>query len=567
MKIFKSDFLLFGIFLIIGGLISIYLKYEILWDFANYHYYNAWALLNGRLWTDVGLGAYHAFINPLVDVPLYLLIENFNDYPDLIYFFQGMYFGALEFVLFLFARQFWGVRDWKSRLAVILVLLIGGTGFATASQIGTSSNEIQTALLVLTGFYLLQKELFFKPKMQNWRLLLSGFVMGMAMGLKLTAIIYCVAAGLSLILFSRRLPSPVKNIFVFTLGGLLGFLLCNGYWMYLLWEHFDNPFFPFANTWFKSDWLPVVNFRDTRFIPQDWLEGLFYPIVWSLGKYHYYDVLAVTDIRPLLLFIILIGYVLCLLVKWKKDGKFLFSFSPLNFMVLFLGIAYCVWLSFFGIVRYYIVLEVLGAIFIVKLIFSMWPSNKKIQIFYLSLINIVVFALCSTMFFSNSWGQRRDTNESFIFETTGLQHSQLNKGASYEKYLLIEDLKLPDNTLVLFGALPNSFVLPYLNNKSKVYGISYLQDDYTLMGGKELWGALNNDKWQHEKQKLIEKYGDPKVFIITLADGNGGIKNALPERYIKGIQCRLLKNNVMSSLWVCAEPDNFEKYLRKEIEK
>lgn len=51
-----------AVFLVCGGLLSVLLKYEMLWDFANYHYFNPWALLNGRVNEDAAVAGLNAFL-------------------------------------------------------------------------------------------------------------------------------------------------------------------------------------------------------------------------------------------------------------------------------------------------------------------------------------------------------------------------------------------------------------------------------------------------------------------------------------------------------------------------
>ena len=93
---FSKDLMLLLLFLTGGGLVSMLLKYEVLWDFANYHYYNPWAFVNNRINYDIAVAGINGFFNPLADIPLYYLIEYFNDYPNLIYFAQGLWLSLIH---------------------------------------------------------------------------------------------------------------------------------------------------------------------------------------------------------------------------------------------------------------------------------------------------------------------------------------------------------------------------------------------------------------------------------------------------------------------------------------
>ena len=151
MRILKSNYFLLGAFLLLGGIISAILKYDILWDFANYHYFNPWAFLNGRVGYDIGAAGLHGFFNPLMDIPLYLLIEYFNEYPTFICFMQGLWFGGLLFISFKIFSLYFDIKTWKGQFSLLLCLLIGASGWDVFMQIGTSSNEIPIALVIFAA--------------------------------------------------------------------------------------------------------------------------------------------------------------------------------------------------------------------------------------------------------------------------------------------------------------------------------------------------------------------------------------------------------------------------------
>ena len=46
------------------------------WDLRNYHVYNAWALLEGRLGIDLAPAQMQSYFAPLLDVPYFLLVQH-----------------------------------------------------------------------------------------------------------------------------------------------------------------------------------------------------------------------------------------------------------------------------------------------------------------------------------------------------------------------------------------------------------------------------------------------------------------------------------------------------------
>ena len=249
-KVFVSQKFVCLLFLLFGGLLSSVLQYEIVWDFINYHYYNGWAFVNGRYNQDVLMAGLNGFFNPLPDVPLYLMVKYFNDYPDLICFMQGLWFGALMYVVYRLELLFFDVSSWQGKIGAVACFAIALTGNATFLQIGTSSNEIALAFFYLLAFYWLIEEIFFRKTGNKLPFICAGFLLGAAMGLKLTGVIYCIVSGASLILFYKKIKNPWQNIAWFTLFGFLGFMAFSGFWMWKLWQEFQNPFFPFANSFF-----------------------------------------------------------------------------------------------------------------------------------------------------------------------------------------------------------------------------------------------------------------------------------------------------------------------------
>ena len=80
--LFNQNILMSLILIGIGSYVCTITKFEIIWDFANYHYYNAYAFLNNRLNYDIAPASVNTFFNPLIELPLYFLIQKFNQNID-----------------------------------------------------------------------------------------------------------------------------------------------------------------------------------------------------------------------------------------------------------------------------------------------------------------------------------------------------------------------------------------------------------------------------------------------------------------------------------------------------
>ncbi len=538
----KKNLVLLFFFLIIGGTLSVYLKYELLWDFANYHYYNPWAFLNGRVNFDVAVAGLNAFFNPLPDVPLYLLIKYFNNYPDFIYFVQGMWFGALAFTYAKIISLFFDFQTPKGKILSVITFLIGITSWSCFMQIGTSTNEIPLAFFVLTGLYLLLKQ-FSVPIQSLAAFGISGFVLGMAMGLKLTNVTYCIASGISLILFYRKLQRPLAVLFWFSFSGMAGFLVVNGFWMKEMWELFHNPFFPFANEIFKSEYMEQQNFSDRNYVPTSICELLLFPFKFN----HSEGSAFIADYRLAFSYIIFIVYFIYLWVE-KLRGKDIVRQMDVkqSFLIVWGLTAYIFWVNVFTILRYAVPIFLILSIFIVKSGAFCLPRRKSLQIIYFSIVNILIFQFVMTPYFSQPWGYRKDITSE-------------KKENSYNRFVYVEDVDIPENSLILMYSNRTSAILPYWGqDKKRIRGIKIAQSFYlvkTVQGDKDFFEY--NKKWKKYKEDVIREHKGPKIALVTSLS-----PFFLRDKYLEGMVCRKLRNNMAD--WVLCVPPEFEKSVWSE---
>lgn len=556
-NIIRSSKIQLIFFLLIGCVLSICLKYEVMWDFANYHYYNPWAFLNGRVGYDIAPAGLNTYFNPLMDIPLYLMIQYFNDSPNIIYAFQGLYFGGLLYVFFKILGLFFDGSTWTGRASILAAMLIGSTGWATFMQIGTSTNEEAMALLVLLSFYLLLKEIFVS-KSGRWQVYFgSGFILGSAMGLKLTVVIYCISTGLSLILFYKEIVKNKRNIPLFILGGILGFLLFNGFWMYMMWDKFQNPFFPFLNNIFQSEYLPNENFRDKKMLPENIWAWIFAPFYRAIFKQGVEENALYLDYRFVFVYIIFIFVVTSLLLsKFRSAMTTKTKFLSVNF---FLG--YVLWLAVFSINRYTIFLELLAAMFIVKFFVEFLPQARIAKILFISIGIVVFYSLVMTPFFSDTWEQRKDDyqlKQTLLYDLTKKKPTQgeYKSLSSYKRFVDIEDINIPDNTLIKLYNLPSSFVLPFWGQNKNIRGVLVKQQAYTWNKDQDLFSMPS---WQNLIQNALASHNGPEIAVI--AETEIFKYNLHTERLneFKNMYCRKLFNN-MYNLSICVPNELKEQF-------
>lgn len=332
---------------------------DINWDWLNYHEYGAFALLNGRFEIDVAPGGFQTFLNPLAYVPAYLLRHHIGA-P-----YWGLLLGAIHglnlALIYWLSRVVLGSAANAFTLAASLG--IAAFGPMTLSEVGTSFADILTSLPVIAGVGLILSA----DEDGDRRMIGAGLLIGAAVGLKLTNMVFLIGAGTCLLLAARPLPAMVR----FAAGSAAGAIVTGGFWSWKLWQEFGNPVFPFYNGFFRSPEAPLAPITDVRFFPHGLLDAAAYPFYWLVGD-HRSSEWAFRDPRFAVLIVV---FVLALGARliWKAR---IFQRQDKQFL-LFFTVAYAMWLLTFSIHRYAIALEILAAPLIVLLLVRLMQAIER----------------------------------------------------------------------------------------------------------------------------------------------------------------------------------------------
>lgn len=377
-------FLLFA--MLFSGLLSVYFGKELSWDLANYHYYGPYAFFHARQSMDFWPNTYvHQYINPTLDFLSYFLISDFT--PRMAEFILGAIHGINIWLIFLIARLFIHGR----------FQLIIATGIALFSMyaptvlpgIGSFSNDNLIASFIL-GFILLQlmtlENYKTKGKWSFKLIFISGLLLGIGFGLKLTAGIYIASAFITSCLLPVPIHDRIKIICCWGIAALLGLFFSAGYWMILMWQQHHNPIFPFLNTLFQSPDFPLHDWRDIRFLPKDIWQTLFYPFYFAWdGR------IADNGFRDFRLAIVYLLFVLAgIHWLWKRPAKISLAAYWLFAFCIF---SYVIWQLYFSIARYIVTLEMLSPLIIFLLLMQLFTT----QVSRLSSCFIVAYLLLFSM--------------------------------------------------------------------------------------------------------------------------------------------------------------------------
>ena len=335
--------------LLAGAAYTWFVGEDVNWDWQNYHEYNVWAVITGRYGIDALPAGFQTYFNPTVYFPVYYLRHLLPlPYGLMI---VGAVHGLNLLLIYFLIRVL--LREAATTIAIGAAILIAAVGPMTLSEVGTSFSDILTALPIVAGCILI-----LSAEGRHGRYLLAGLLIGAAVGLKLTNVVYALGAAAAVLAAGR----PLLATLCLGVGGAIGAVATGGVWGLMLWREMGNPIFPLFNGIFQSRELIPMNIMDWQFMPRGFLDALAYPFYWLVGdnrssEYPFRDArFAVATL--LILFGIGRSLVTRVTIFTQRDIQFL----------LFFVVSYAAWLAVFSIQRYAIVLELLCAPLVVLLI-------------------------------------------------------------------------------------------------------------------------------------------------------------------------------------------------------
>ncbi len=380
------DWLLWIVGPIAFGLLALALGQDANWDLRNYHYYNAYAFLHGRLDYDVAPAQVANFYNPLMHVPFYHLVNALP--PRGVAFVLGAVQGLnLPLLYLIIKRMVTATTPWRAKFLAASIALLGILSAGNISELGTTFGDNVLSLLILLALWLVvanQPTLGGRWPAAAAIALAAGMLVGMATGLKQPVAVYALGLGLGfcgLPLSGRR---RLALVVAFGIGGLAGLAGADGFWLYTMWTRFGNPLFPYFNQLFHSPMASVADYRDLRFLPHNLREWLFFPVAFLVDFRHTAEVFF-RDLRLPLLYCL--GLILLLsripwIFKAAESGAGLGEGGAARRYLLLAGIvSYLAWLKMFAIYRYLLTLEMLAPLGIWLLLTHLVRDRRRVAFF------------------------------------------------------------------------------------------------------------------------------------------------------------------------------------------
>jgi hypothetical protein len=449
---------------VLGGscLLSWLSRQDSNWDLQNYHLYNPWALIEGRLRTDLFAVGEQSYLNPLLDVPYFLLATRWLAHsPRLLAGLAGLPWGILALVSFAVARVV--ARACGAGVAAAAAAAaIGLTGSTIAAEIGTTFGDIPAAVLVLASLLTLLHGQG-RPRW-GWQALVAGALAGAAAGLKLTQLVLLPALPLAVAAAGGGFRRIGRGMVLFGAGAFAAFLLVAGWWGLHVAAVFGNPTFPYLNDLFRSAWARPLSHQDLTHVPASVWRAVFLPFD-LLGKRTF--VVSETAFRDPRLLLAWLGTVAAAAASLVPARRRAADPPALRLLIAWLIATYALWVWKFGIIRYAIAIEALSGL-PVLIALRLWLPGLRCGQLAGAVLAVLTLGVATTNY--AGWGRLKRYGTT-VFE--------------------IAPITLPDATVVVLAGKPLGFVLPFIRGRELSFiGLADVERGTRLE--RELAGRIAN---------------------------------------------------------------------------
>ena len=524
------------------------------WDIRNYHLYNPYALLEGRWGWDLAPAGLHSFLHPGLDIPFYLLTRSpLNAWPSVGLTLQASYLGILAFLVLAVANLACHGVARRVTIESTLTAAFGLTGAATLPQAGATFNDVPVACLVIGALLALLVAAgraisaglarTGAPRTAHlW--LLSGALVGIAVGLKLTAAIYAPAlAGVAVLASRGTRGNWVRTVGLLTAGAMLGFIVSFGPWGWFMYQQFENPFGPVLNDIFRSPWFPPIRQSDPRFLPDGIVQALAYPLLWARPSAGLVTEETVADPRFALG---LLGTLLTLGIAGLRrlrrqrtpdptgpgPGPNRTAIQATWIVLAFILLAYAAWLGVFAVLRYAVAIEVLLGIAVLAAARTLLTSARSLAVpveARLRAATLCVGAsllLCALTTTYPHWPRQP------------LYWEREPRGAAM---VAVTPIELPEGSLVvmLWGAV--SFVAPFLEGQ----GVRFVSAAHPV------WAGSKDYLYAERVHHLVRSHDGPGFVLLEDPDDyNQELARSLEVEFDR-TSCRPVPNNLTTLVQIC----------------
>jgi hypothetical protein len=469
------------------GCVSLWLGLDANWDLRNYHLYNPYALLHGRLELDMAPAGFQSYFNPTIDLPYYLLVQVLP--APVVGFLLGAAHGTCVFLVYRIALLVIPSSDAATKTNLALFLAIGGglTG-SFLSTLGNTMGDNLVALFLLCGLYLLLDRLCrlsLSWGWASWNSAVAGGVVGLGVGLKLTAAPFAVSMCLALLLVPTDAVRRLGLSFWFGVGVLVGIAITAGWWHLHMWQQFGNPLFPQFSSIFPSPLAQDVSVADTKWRPNGFVEMLGWPFITAAAP------LRVSEVRLYqvcwaALYLSLIWWTMSTLVgRWRSSAKPAQLSGAASLLLAYITVGYIVWMLLFSIYRYLVAIELLVPLAIYLVLICLVSLRKAMLLSVWATLISSALSVASVFLIGSNWGREPWAMTGYTVEVPAIPNPATS------------------TIVVIPGDPPIAWVVPFFPKEVSFVGLHQY--------------VLNTKEYDNRlKRKLESRNGD----VFALIDGD-----------------------------------------------
>jgi hypothetical protein len=436
------------------ALLALWLGQSTAWDLRNYHWYNPYALLTGRMGFDAAVAHHATFYNPLIDLPLWVVG---NVAPGWV---AAVFLGAVQGLnfsfLYLIARDALAPELQLRRGIAAIIAALGVSGGYAVILTGTTYYDNVVSVPVLAALWLIirDRQILDTGRWSDAQrtAILAGVLAGFAVGLKLPTAPFGLAVLAAIALAPGLHGRRIALVFTCGIAAFVSMMATTGWWFFMLWRETGNPLFPYFNDLIGSTLILDSSYRDTRFLPATFSDAILFPFRAALNWRVSSD-WVVNDWRVAFAYV---AVPVALIVAWVKFASSapVVTWKASRILFAFAIAAYVSWIAVFAIYRYITPLEMVSPLLIVAAI-GLIPLPGRLRWSAIAVAMIAVVSL--TTLYKGSRAQ-------------AFADSMIEVG--------VPDIARPDATLaVMTGVEPMGFVIPFFPAD-----IAFLRVDGYLVG-------------------------------------------------------------------------------------
>ncbi|XRK14388.1 hypothetical protein Dip510_000029 [Elusimicrobium posterum] len=428
----------------------------------------------------------------------------------------------------------------------------------TNSWVSSNTGDMMSCAFMLSSMYFLfyahpmnlnKKKLFF--------LALAGALLGASFGFKFTAGVFIAAYGIMLFFYFHSIKDFIKGVTIFSLAFLADFLIVDGYWLWLMWDKFGSPLFPFYNNIFKSPYYAQEALVDPRFLAGKTLKDFIFMPFTMIYTQESFIIEAETRTLTFAAYFASMATLFC---TWKKKAGDKTKTLPFNTRLVFMLSVFCIlgfvlWCAMFSLLRYMVYLEAAGALLIVTALHTF--IRTKYRYFIITFIAAVIMAFGMGLRESTPFGTRN--LDILTVKTPYSNEFAMRHEPEKIKHNIYPEIENGATVILVEPTL--SFLLPFINQNAVYVGplnvemerYIYLKDRVEILRLFPFESIFYKHNFKEAVLEQIQNT-DGKIYVMF----EDYIPDALTREplYHYGVEmdkenCQAIFNNFSRPVWLC----------------